>query len=152
MNFKTDKKSSYFALEEFIEDAQGIRSLLFISELARLAPLKVQVPPTLLLGFDYRNRFLKTDYKTGILKVVQDEMMDSDQVNLYIKKYMNHSLDKNFYDSVNISNTKLNIVCPLFILKKMNKGSTYVQIQVYYDKSDLISDIMCNWTKMDMVV
>lgn len=65
----------------------GIRSLYHLAKLAKKQALYVNIPPTILLGFNHDNMFLYTKESTRCLSVISDEMSPK-LIMHYIKAYM----------------------------------------------------------------
>ena len=79
--------------------APGVRSLLYLAEIAQKQPLNVFIPPTILLRVDHKNMFIYTKAATKWLAVKTQEMTPK-LIHSYIRDYMDREED----DPINLNN------------------------------------------------
>lgn len=142
-SFKRLKKRYFNMKPEKYEGTSffpGVHSLYHLAKLAKKQVLNINIPPTVILGFDHDNMFIYTKPATGCL-TVNSETMTPKRLTHYIKQYMDRGNDD---APVNQANRIKNSVYPKYVIR-FATGQDRNRTELFYKLADVMDRALEEW-------
>jgi hypothetical protein len=80
-----------------IRPAAGNRTIVTMAKIAKQHDLKMIIPATIWLCRD-RNAFLYSDIRSGLIKIQENQIIDTNVLNRFISERMTPAIDPNLKD------------------------------------------------------
>ncbi|CAI2384509.1 unnamed protein product [Moneuplotes crassus] len=125
----------------------GVRSLYNVARIAQKQALYINIPPTILLGFNHKNLFMFTKPSTRSITVIDDEMNP-----MLIKHYLKNCFGKNEESTKKAQSSRIKKhVYPKYIIRYASKTDRN-RIFLFYRLNDVYRQALEDWGKYDMAI